>query len=104
MWTVEEKATHEIVGLAGLFPGEHVGPDIEVAYHFRKDRWGTGYATETARACIDYGFGIARLHRIVGLMAPELIASAYVLQKCGMTQEGRGRYYDMELLVFATSP
>ena len=101
MWTVEEKDTNEVVGLAGLFPVEKKGPEVEVAYHFRKDRWGRGYATEAARACIEYGFGTAGLERIVGLVAPENAPSINVLQKCGLKREGRGHYYDQDLLVFA---
>ena len=100
MWTVEEKATNEVVGLAGLFPVEKVGPEIEVAYHFRKDRWGRGYATEAARACLDYGFDNG-LEKILGLVAPANTASIHVLEKCGMQRTGTGRYYDMDLLVFA---
>ncbi|HEX2057431.1 MAG TPA: GNAT family N-acetyltransferase [Actinomycetota bacterium] len=101
MWTAVEKATGEVVGLAGLFPVEGGDGAIEVAYHFRKDRWGRGYATEAARACLDYGFSTGRLDRVVGLVHPDNHASRRVLEKCGMTYEGRGRYYDMDLLIFA---
>lgn len=103
MWAVEEKGSGEVVGLAGLFRVENVGPEIEVAYHFRKDRWGRGYATEAARACLDYGFETVGLQRIVGLVAPENVASARVLEKCGMKQEGSAHHYDMDLVVYALS-
>ncbi|MDQ3982203.1 MAG: GNAT family N-acetyltransferase [Actinomycetota bacterium] len=100
MWTVEEKESREVVGLAGLFAVEGKGPDIEVAYHFRKDRWGRGYATEAARACLDYGFDVVRLERIVGLVVPENRASARVLEKCGMRLVGPARHYDTDLLKY----
>jgi RimJ/RimL family protein N-acetyltransferase len=103
MWTVEEKGTGAVVGLAGLFPVEKVGPEIEVAYHFRKDRWGRGYATEVARACIDYGFDTVKLRRIVGLVAPENEGSRRVLEKCGMRREGTAHHYGLDLVVYATS-
>lgn len=99
MWTVEEKATRAVVGVAGLMPVEKKGPEIEIGYHFRKDRWGRGYATEVARACLDFGFDRG-LRRIVGLVAPENAASRRVLEKCGMTYEGRAHHYEMELLKF----
>lgn len=101
MWTVEEKETGEVVGLAGLFPVEKVGPEIEVAYHFRKDRWGRGYATEVARACIAYGFDRKGLERIVGLVAPGNDASVRVLEKCGLRREGSAHHYDLDLMKFA---
>lgn len=96
LWTVDEKETGEVVGAAGLFPVELKGPDVEVAYHFKRDRWGRGYATEAASACIAYGFEVAGLDRIVGLVVPENLASARVLQKCGLTLEGTARHYGMD--------
>lgn len=103
MWAVEEKDSGAVVGVAGIFRVENVGPEIEVAYHFRKDRWGRGYATEAARACLDYGFETVGLERIVGLVAPENVASARVLEKCGMTREGTAHHYGMDLVVYALS-
>ena len=100
MWTVVEKVSGEVVGLAGLFPVENTGPDIEVAYHFAQDRWGRGYATESARSCLDYGFRVAHLDRIVGLVAPQNHASARVLRKCGMKPVGPVHYYDTDLVEY----
>lgn len=101
MWTVEEKESGEVVGLAGLFPVDKVGPEIEVAYHFRRDRWGRGYATETALACLDYGFGVVGLERIVGLVAPGNDASVRVLEKCGARPAGSARHYGLDLIKFS---
>lgn len=100
MWTVEEKDTGAVIGKAGLFPVEMKGPDVEVAYHFAKDRWGRGYATESAQACLDYGFDALGLTEIVGLVVPDNAASARVLQKCGMRPVGPAHHYDMDLLKY----
>lgn len=100
MWTIEEKESGDVVGLGGLFPVEKKGPEIEVAYHFKRDRWGRGYATEMARACLAYGFETAGLETIVGLVAPANTASIRVLEKCGMERVGTGRYYDQDLRVY----
>lgn len=103
MWAVEEKESGEVAGVCGLFRVENVGPEIEVGYHFRKDRWGRGYATEAALACVGYGFDTVGLDRIVGLVAPDNVASARVLEKCGMKLEGRAHHYDMDLLKYAVA-
>lgn len=103
LWTVEELATRTIIGSAGLFPVEGDGPEIEVVYHFRKDRWGRGYATEAAKACLDYGFDVAGLDEIVGFVAPENVASARVLEKCGMTRAGTAHHYDMDLTKYTAA-
>ena len=101
MWAVEEKETGEVVGVTGLYHIEGVGPEVEVAYHFAKDRWGRGYATEAAQASIAYGFDVAGLDRIVGLVAPDNLASARVLEKCGLKQVGTAHHYDQDLNKYA---
>ena len=51
---------------------------------FFRRYWGRGYATEAARACLDYGFRILRLKRIVGRVMRENAASVRVLEKIGL--------------------
>ncbi len=55
---------HAVLGrLSGRFLGR-VGlkywpqfDETEVGWVLRRDAWGHGYATEAARACLDWGFG-----------------------------------------------
>ena len=56
LWAVELRATGEFIGDCGLVYVEGKGPEVEVAYHFAKEWWGRGLATEAATACLDYGF------------------------------------------------
>ena len=67
--------------------------DIEghVGYILSRDHWGKGYATEAARALTDYGFNELHLHRVYATVHPENAASIRVLEKVGMTLEGRLR-------------
>ena len=55
MCAVDLAASGETIGAAGL---QHLegGPEVEVGYRFLKEHWGHGYATESARASIAYGF------------------------------------------------
>jgi [ribosomal protein S5]-alanine N-acetyltransferase len=102
IWAVVETASGEMIGSCGLFPVEGIGPGIEIAYHFRRDVWGHGYATEAAAACLDYGLNELKIPRIIGLVDEENIASQRVLEKIGMLREGVGWYYERELVVFVT--
>ncbi|GAA3917471.1 GNAT family N-acetyltransferase [Actinoplanes auranticolor] len=52
---------------------------------------GQGYATEAAQALLDFGLTGGGLHRIAATCDPENAASARVLEKIGMTREGRLR-------------
>ena len=76
---------------------------MEVAYELAPRAWGRGYATEAARALVDYGFGEIGLLRIVALIVPDNARSRRVAEKCAMTLEGPGRFYGLDLVVYATS-
>ena len=86
-WGVWERETGELVGDCGLFFDEGHG-EWELAYGFRRDRWGRGYATEAARACVRYGFDELGLDKIVADVDPANIASVRVLEKCGFVPVG----------------
>lgn len=101
LWALETKDTSEFLGQVGLFPVEGKGPDVEVAYELAPRVWGHGYATEAARALVDYGFSELGLRRVVALILPDNARSRNVASKCGMTLERPGRYYNLDLLVYA---
>jgi RimJ/RimL family protein N-acetyltransferase len=97
---VVEKATGTVLGSCGVKELEE-GPHIEIGYHFRRDAWGKGYATEAARACLRHAFEHLGLTRIVGVVNPLNLASKRVLEKIGLTYEGHGFYYKTDVLVYA---
>ena len=99
-WAVVEKAGGEVIGGAELVPLEG-GPEVEVGYHLRRDRWGRGYATEVTKALIAYGFERVGLDRIVAVAYPENVASHRVLLKAGLTHLGRRRAFGHDLESFA---
>ncbi|MFL5935708.1 MAG: GNAT family N-acetyltransferase [Gaiellaceae bacterium] len=84
-WGVWERGTGELVGDCSLFFAEEHG-EWELAYGIRRDRWGRGYATEAARACVRHGFEMMRLARIVADVDPANPASTRVLEKCGFVR------------------
>lgn len=98
-WAVVEKATGLAIGGGGLLELED-GPDVEVFYHLRKDRWGRGYATELTIALIAYAFAETDLPRVIGLTYPENVASQRVLVKAGMTHLGTRHAYGQDLEYF----
>ncbi len=101
LWALELKDSAEFLGQVGLFPVEGKGPEVEVAYELAPRVWGHGYATEAARALIDYGFGELRLERIVALILPDNARSRNVASKCGLTLEGPSRFYGLDLVMYA---
>ncbi len=60
---------------------------VDIGFRFMQAYWGKGYATESARACMEYGFKNLELTKIVGFVLPENNRSINVLRKLGMTFE-----------------
>ncbi len=89
-WAVERKNDRLVIGGCGLLPIGWVGPDVEIAWHIRRDCWGQGYATEAAEAVLDYGLGELKFSRVWALLLPENAASRRVAQKIGMEYVGLG--------------
>ncbi len=106
LWLVSERAGAEPIGDCGLMPLDG-GPEIEVGYRFVPSAWGHGYATEAAAAALRYGFDVAGLDEIVAVAYPENTASRRVMEKIGMSYDGRGIYYgndSVKYVVRRTSP
>ncbi len=101
LWAVTSRETGTVMGDAGLILYAERGPDIELAYRLAKAHWGRGFATEAARAWLEFGFGELDLDRIVAVTHEENLASLRVLGKIGMHPEGRTDYRGTELLLFA---
>lgn len=82
-WAAIRKEDNAFVGWCGLKMNED--EILDIGYRFFKKYWGKGYATETAKATLKYGFEILKLEEIIGRAAKENIASIKVLEKLGMT-------------------
>jgi [ribosomal protein S5]-alanine N-acetyltransferase len=90
---ITHDAESALVGALGLrFELEH--DRAELGYWVGKPYWGRGYATEAARALVEYGFDTLGLHRIYARYLTRNPASGRVLHKIGMTHEGHRRQHE----------
>ena len=62
--------------------------DAELSYMYHRLAWGNGYATEAARAVLQFSFEQLGVHRVYATVDLENTASIRVLEKIGMRQEG----------------
>lgn len=83
-WLVIEKESGNSVGWCGLKFLEET-QEVDLGYRFMQKYWNKGYATEAAKPCIDYGFNVLKLDRIIGRAMKENAGSINVLKKTGMT-------------------
>ena len=76
----------DAVGLVGLSWETEGVP--ELGYCFGLDHWGKGYATEAARAAIDFAFEEFSVERMTSSARVLNPASRHVLEKCGFNWTG----------------
>jgi len=60
----------------------------EIGYVFNPEYYGNGYATESCKAIIDYGFKKLNVRRIVAMCNPENVSSWKLLECLKMRREG----------------
>ncbi|HKK40548.1 MAG TPA: GNAT family N-acetyltransferase [Cryomorphaceae bacterium] len=90
-FAIENRLDRAFIGLFGLKLGNEKYKRGEVWYKIHSDYWKKGYATESLKAIIRFGFENLKLHRIEAGCAVENIGSIKVLEKAGMIREGRSR-------------
>ena len=61
---------------------------VGFGYHLARPEWGQGYATEAARALVEWALGQRRIFRIWTVCDVGNAASVRVLEKLGMVREG----------------
>lgn len=100
LWIVE---THDgrFVGDCGLTwqpVGEH--RVLEVGYHTSPELQGHGYASEAARACIDFAIGATGESHIVAIINPANAPSRRVAEKLGMRVEQETEAHGRPVIVY----
>lgn len=83
-WAVIHKANNVFIGWCGLKYTEEK-KEYDVGFRFFKRYWNQGYATESAKFCIDIGFNEFKINSIVGRAMKQNLASIRVLEKVGLT-------------------
>lgn len=86
-WAVSELGKDNFMGFIGLnevtFSAPFT-PAIEVGWRLHFAYWGKGYATEGAKACLDYGFNTLKLDEIIAFTTAENTRSRRIMEKIGM--------------------
>lgn len=93
---------NSLIGNCGLRRKPDNDWEADIGYELDPKFWGHGYATEAARALVDFGFRELGLCRLSSWCIADNIPSARVLARLGFRQEGRlrrneffkGRWWD----------
>lgn len=90
LWAVEIPNVTAFAGFIGLcYPRFTASftPCVEIGWRLGLDYWGQGYATEGARAALQYGFDVLGLQEILSFTSPLNRRSRKVMEKLGMTHD-----------------
>jgi RimJ/RimL family protein N-acetyltransferase len=89
MWAVERKEDGAFVGRVGLWNPEG-WPGLEVGWTLGREFWGHGYATEAARAAMNFAFLTLDVERLLSVIDTRNRASQKVAERLG-EQRGERR-------------
>lgn len=87
LYAVEEKGCGFFIGYIGLhytaFESDFT-PCVEIGWRLRRNAWGKGYATEGARACLNYAFEVLHLPEVYSFTSVPNRRSEQVMQNIGL--------------------
>lgn len=91
-WPIFELSTEELIGCCGIRPFHSEIHSYEIGFHLRKKYWGMGYASEAAKAAIDYSFTALKADKLYAGHHPQNEGSKRLLTKLGFQSIGK-RFY-----------
>ena len=100
IWAVEHRETGAFLGIVG-FAGPEGWPGFELTWKLARRWWRNGYATEAARAALDFAFTTLEKDRVISLILPENQASIRVAERIGQILQGRMDLMGHEMLCYA---
>ncbi|AMV14854.1 GNAT family N-acetyltransferase [Legionella pneumophila serogroup 1] len=92
LYAVDLKSTQEMIGFIGLMTPSfeaHFTPAVEIGWRLGSSHWNKGYATEGAKAVLDYAFANLKLPALVSFTTKNNLASRRVMEKIGMHYDSR---------------
>ncbi len=87
VYAVIDKQSGKLIGAAG-FNITTSTETVELIYHFAKESWGKGFATEAATACVNIAKANGDVKMIYASAAPINAKSLTILEKVGFDYQG----------------
>jgi RimJ/RimL family protein N-acetyltransferase len=88
-WAVERKTDGRMIGFTGIIRGRD-GPvegKLEIGWRLASDCWGQGYASEAARAALDWAREQRPGEDVYAITAVSNVRSRAVMERLGMTRQ-----------------
>ena len=98
LWLVFSRETAKLIGFAGLIDSSDESPNL--IYGIHPDSWGNGFATEAAKAVLDYAFETLGLACVKADVDEPNVTSVRILEKLGMKKIRRAIVAGRPLLYY----
>lgn len=103
-WVVEQRDLGRAVGMVGVYqretqPAMHA--ELEIGWAIYRAYWGQGFATEAARAALEFAVTTPGARRVIAHVDRNNAPSLVVAGKLGMQCEGEVDFYGERKLRFA---
>jgi ribosomal-protein-alanine N-acetyltransferase len=85
-WVITGKIDGQLIGMISLSLN---GEKADFGYVLKRAEWGKGIATEALRRVIEFAFSFPEVKRVWGVCDVENLASGRVMEKAGLSLEGR---------------
>jgi len=93
-WAVEVPGVTPFAGFVGPWEVNFDDPPrrVEIGWRLARAYWGKGYATEAAKAALDFAFGPGGLEEIIAFVVPGNRASRAVMERIGLREDPEGAF------------
>jgi len=94
-WAVEVRGGTPFAGVIALQAVPFQAPFTpanEIGWRFAFEHWGKGYATEGARAALEFAFDELKWPEVIAFTAASNIRSQRVMERLGMTHDPRDSF------------
>jgi ribosomal-protein-alanine N-acetyltransferase len=102
LWAVEVPGEATMIGFVGLMHPSfdaHFTPCVEVGWRLARVCWGRGFASEGARAALNWGFTEAGLDEIVSFTVPGNQRSQAVMRRIGLRRTPADDFFHPNLAI-----
>jgi len=100
-WCFFDRESNEFVGAGGV---QHIAfqleNPVEIGWRLKPTKWRQGYATEAARAMMEFVFESTNLDSLAALCHQENKKSENVMRRLGMSYVGLEHWYDLDVIVY----
>ncbi|WP_370979525.1 GNAT family N-acetyltransferase [Agaribacterium sp. ZY112] len=89
-WAVERLSDAQFIGFIGLNSPQYklpVTPCVEIGWRLARTAWGQGYATEGAKAALNYAFDVLKLEQVYSFTSVANKRSRAVMERLAMHNE-----------------